>query len=80
MKIPEWFSQYKSEILQNIHDVSIIEEYNITNPILIAEKAKEIFDTDVSIHYISDYLTINHEDLEKSNRQQYYQLNYLVIY
>lgn len=54
----------------------IIEEHQITNPILIVEKAKEIFDTDLSIHYVSDYLTINHEDLEKSNREQYYQLNY----
>jgi len=54
----------------------IIEECQITNPILIVEKAKEIFDTDLSIHYVSDYLAINHEDLEKSNREQYYQLNY----
>lgn len=54
----------------------IIEEYKITNSILIAEKVIEVFNIELSIHYISDYLTINHEDLEKSNREQYYQLVY----
>ncbi len=54
----------------------IIEEHSVTNPILIAEKAKEIFDVSLSIHLISDYLSINYKSLEKSNRKQYYQLNY----
>lgn len=54
----------------------IMHEYNITNPILIAEKVKEDLDIDLSIHGISDYLALNYEDLEKSNREQYYQLVY----
>lgn len=52
----------------------IIAEYKITNPILIVDKAKEIFGETLSIHAVDDYLSINHEDLERSNREHYYQL------
>ena len=54
----------------------IIEEYNTTNPIIIAEKAKLDLDIDLSIHAISDYLDINSVDYELESRKQYYQLNY----
>jgi hypothetical protein len=36
----------------------IINEYKITNPVLIAEKIQDDLDMDVSIHAISDYLAI----------------------
>lgn len=54
----------------------IIEEYNTTNPIVIAEKAKLDLNIDLSIHAISDYLDINSVDYELESRKQYYQLNY----
>ena len=54
----------------------IIEEYNTTNPIVIAEKAKLDLNIDLSIHAISDYLDINSIDYELESRKQYYQLNY----
>ena len=54
----------------------IINEYKLSNPILIAEKVKEDLDIDLSIHQISDYLSIEYEDLEKANRAEYYNINY----
>lgn len=54
----------------------IIEEYNTTNPIIIAEKAKLDLGLDLSIHAISDYLDINRLDYELESKKQYYQLNY----
>lgn len=50
----------------------VVNEYKLSNPILIAEKIKEDLDMEVSIHQISDYLQVNYEDLEKENRKQYY--------
>lgn len=50
----------------------IINEYNIINPILIADQIKEDFDMEISIHTIADYLSINYKELEKINRKQYY--------
>lgn len=54
----------------------IIDVYKINNPIIISEKIKEDLDMEISIHQISDYLSINYEDFEKENQKQYYQLNY----
>lgn len=54
----------------------IINEYKLSNPILIAEKVKEDLDIDLSIHQISDYLSIEYEDLERANRAEYYNINY----
>lgn len=55
----------------------IINEYDLTNPILIAEKVKEELDIDLSIHQIADYLEVElKEDHSKVNRAQYYNIIY----
>lgn len=55
----------------------IVNEFKLTNPILIAEKIKEELDIDLSIHQIADYLEINYkEDFSKMNRAQYYNIIY----
>ncbi len=55
----------------------VVNEYKLSNPILIAEKIKQDLDMSVTIHQISDYLSINYEDFEKENRKHYYQqINY----
>lgn len=51
----------------------VVNEYKLSNPILIAEKIKEDLDMEISIHQISDYIQVNYEDLERENRKQYYQ-------
>jgi hypothetical protein len=53
----------------------IQNEYNTSNPIIIAEKLKEIFDMSYTIHQISDYLELS-EDFELESAKVYYQLNY----
>jgi hypothetical protein len=53
----------------------IQNEYNTSNPIIIAEKLKEIFGMSYTIHQISDYLELS-EDFELESAKVYYQLNY----
>jgi hypothetical protein len=55
----------------------VMEEHNVTNPILIAEKIQEDLEMEVSIHVINDYLEINQENWElESNKIEYYENNY----
>lgn len=54
----------------------IIDVYKTNNPIIIEEKAHQDLGMDLSIHQISDYLSLNKEDYEQESRKQYYQLNY----
>jgi hypothetical protein len=55
----------------------VMEQHQITNPILIAEKIAEDLEMDVTIHQIMDYLEINQEDWEiESNKIKYYENNY----
>jgi len=52
----------------------IMDYYNISNPIKIAELIEEEFDIFISIHQISDYLDINKkEDYEKESLKMYNQ-------
>jgi hypothetical protein len=53
----------------------IQNEYKTSNPIIIAEKLKEIFGMSYTIHQISDYLDIS-EDFELESQKVYYQINY----
>jgi len=51
----------------------VINEYNITNPILISEKIYEDLGLCISIHAISDYLDINKiEDYELESKKIQY--------
>lgn len=51
----------------------VMEQHQITNPILISEKIAEDLDMDVTIHQIMDYLEINQENWEiESQKIQYY--------
>jgi hypothetical protein len=55
----------------------VMEQHQITNPILIAEKIQEDLEMDVTIHQIMDYLEINQENWEtESNKIKYYENNY----
>lgn len=52
----------------------IMEEHQITNPVLISEKIEEDLEMEVSIHQIMDYLEINKENWElESNKIEYYE-------
>jgi hypothetical protein len=67
-----------SKILEYIFAIDLVmEEYQITNPILIAEKIQEDLDIEVSIFQIADYLEINQENwIKESNKIEYYENNY----
>jgi len=67
-----------SKILEYIFAIDLVmAEYQITNPILIAEKIAEDLDMEVSIHAICDYLEINQENWEiESQKINYYENNY----
>lgn len=67
-----------SKILEYIFAIDLVmEEYQITNPILIAEKIQEDLDMEVSIFQIADYLEINQENwVTESNKINYYEHNY----
>ena len=55
----------------------IMEEFKLTNPILISEKIQEDLDMEVTIHQVMDYLEINQENWEiESQKIQYYENNY----
>lgn len=55
----------------------VIEEFKLTNPILIAEKIQEELEMEVSIFQIMDYLEINQENWEtESQKIEYYETNY----
>ena len=55
----------------------IIEEFKLTNPILISEKIAEELDVEVSIFQVMDYLEINQENWEiESQKINYYENNY----
>jgi hypothetical protein len=55
----------------------VIEQHQITNPILISEKIQEDLEMDVTIHQIMDYLSINQENWEiESEKINYYEHNY----
>lgn len=52
----------------------IVEEYGLSNPVLIAEKIEEEFNVEVSIMEVENYLEPS-EDLEKSERLHHFKLN-----
>jgi hypothetical protein len=55
----------------------VMEQHQITNPILISEKIQEDLEMDVTIHQVMDYLEINQESWEiESNKIEYYENNY----
>ena len=55
----------------------VMEQHQITNPILISEKIQEDLEMDVTIHQVMDYLEINQESWEiESQKIQYYETNY----
>ena len=55
----------------------VMEQHQITNPILISEKIQEDLEMDVTIHQVMDYLEINQENWEvESQKIQYYETNY----
>ena len=65
----------KSEYIFEI-DI-IVEEFKLTNPILISEKIQEDLDMEVSIFQVMDYLEINQENwLQESQKIEYYENNY----
>ena len=47
-------------------------EYKTSNPIIIAEKIQQDLDMDISIHAISDYLSINENYENESLKIKYY--------
>lgn len=67
-----------NKILEYIFAIDLVmEEYKITNPILISEKIQEDLDMEVSIFQIADYLEINQENWEiESQKINYYENNY----
>ena len=55
----------------------VMEQHQITNPILISEKIQEDLEMDITIHQVMDYLEINQENWEiESQKIQYYKTNY----
>ena len=66
------------KILEYIFAIDLVmEEYQITNPILISEKIQEDLDMEVSIFQVIDYLEINQENWEiESQKINYYENNY----
>jgi hypothetical protein len=51
----------------------VMEQHQITNPILISEKIQEDLKMDVTIHQVMDYLEINQENWEiESEKINYY--------
>ena len=66
------------KILEYIFAIDLVmEEYQITNPILISEKIQEDLDMEVSIFQVMDYLEINQENWEvESQKINYYENNY----
>ena len=55
----------------------VMEQHQITNPILISEKIQEDLEMDVTIHQVMDYLEINQENWEvESQKINYYETNY----
>ncbi len=55
----------------------IAEAYKTSNPIIIAEKCKEDLNISITIHHVMDYYEMeNIEDLEKSEREQLYNVYY----
>ena len=55
----------------------VMEQHQITNPILISEKIQEDLEMDVTIHQVMDYLEINQENwLQESQKIEYYETNY----
>ena len=55
----------------------VIEQHQITNPILISEKIQEDLEMDITIHQVMDYLETNQENWEiESQKIQYYENNY----
>ena len=67
-----------SKILEYIFAIDLVmEEFKLTNPILIAEKIQEELEMEVSIFQIMDYLEINQENWEtESQKIEYYENNY----
>ena len=55
----------------------VMEQHQITNPILISEKIQEDLEMDVTIHQVMDYLETNQENWElESQKIEYYENNY----
>ena len=52
----------------------ICNEYKTNNPIIIAEKIQQDLDMDISIHAISDYLSINENYENESSKIKYYSI------
>jgi hypothetical protein len=54
----------------------VMEEHNITNPILISEQIQKDLDMDVTIHQIMDYLEIDNENWKLESDKIKYCKNY----
>ena len=55
----------------------VMEQHQITNPILISEKIQKDLEMDVTIHQVMDYLEINQENwVTESQKINYYENNY----
>lgn len=63
-----------NKILEYVFAIDLVmEEYKLTNPILISEKIQEDLEMDVTIHQIMDHLEINQENwLQESQKINYY--------
>ena len=53
----------------------IQEEYNTSNPIIIAEKIKDTLGLSYTIHQIADYLDMD-ENFELESNKMYYNIKY----
>lgn len=55
----------------------VMNHYKTSNPVLISEKIGEDLQLEISIHQISDYLSLKNNDWElESQLYEYYNINY----
>lgn len=55
----------------------VMNHYKTSNPVLISEKIGEDLQLEISIHQISDYLSLKDNDWElESQLYEYYNINY----
>lgn len=55
----------------------VMNHYKTSNPVLISEKIGEDLQLEISIHQISDYLSLKNKDWElESQLYEYYNINY----
>ena len=55
----------------------VMNHYKTSNPVLISEKIGEDLQLEISIHQISDYLSLKDNDWERDSQlYEYYNINY----